>query len=125
MCGALPDVGQGRWGPLHLQSHSGLFPAQKWAVGLATGFELGPHRAATLAPSGGCAGNYSARASSVLNWSPGVALRLCSGISKRCRRMWTYFLEDFCALQLWHATFLWFFSRPEIPRGGTILNQQL
>ena len=79
----------------------------------------------SLAPSGGCAGNYSARASSVLNWSPGVALRLCSGISKRCRRMWTYFLEDFCALQLWHATFLWFFSRPEIPRGGTILNQQL
>lgn len=61
----------------------------------------------------------------LLNWSPGVALRLCSGISKRCRRMWTYFLEDFCALQLWHATFLWFFSRPEIPRGGTILNQQL
>ena len=48
-----------------------------------------------------------------------------AGISKHCRRMWTYFLEDLCALQLWHATFLWFFSRPEIPRGGTILNQQL
>lgn len=51
--------------------YSGLFPAQKLAVGLATGFELGLHRAATLAPSGGCAGNYSARASSVLSWFPG------------------------------------------------------
>ena len=82
-------MGQGRWGPLHLQSHSGLFPAQKWATGLATGFELGLHRAATLASSGGFAGNYSARASSVLSRSPGGALRLCSGISKHCRHQQT------------------------------------
>lgn len=83
------------------------------------------HRAATLAPSGGCAGNYSARASFVLSWSSGGSLRLCSSISKHCSRIRPCFLEDLCALQLWHATFLWFFSLLEILRGGIILNQQL
>lgn len=98
--------------PFICKARSGLLPAQKWAVGLATGFELGLHRAATLAPLEAALQNYSARASSVLNWYPGVALRLCSGISKRGRRMWTYFLEGFCALQLLACHLSAVFSRP-------------
>lgn len=88
MWGALPDTGQGCWGPLHLQSHSGLTLAQRWAGGLAAKLELGWLSAVMVAPSGGCSGKYSfpceyppAQLVPGRGWGWGT-LWLCLGISK-------------------------------------------
>lgn len=125
LCRVPPEMGQGRWGPFHLQSHSGLALAQRWEVcawrqNLGTeGSELCWWCPLEAAPGTTPFLERRPRPSLVLGQE---AATLAGASANPQSLMWACFLEHFCALRFPCATLRDFPHSPlTIPGEGTIL----